>query len=244
MEGMALVEQGRRRWIFVTPSLSLKARKKAKGLKKSKRGKLAPARNGLVRISLGRHGRLDAEVMPAFREWLLTHDRRLRKAARFLPDDGGLNVEALGWDPPRGALTFGIRTPVPKRGPMIARVRVRELGGPWTTENLEYLEPVFLKVPDVGDEQGVRSLEYVESLGGSVVVTGNSTSASKAPFRMHLWDGNDEGRTTPFPAVRFAKRMKPEGVTAGTVAGRPAVVFVDDGGGYAVVFEDDPRLVR
>jgi hypothetical protein len=36
--------------------------------------------------------------------------------------------------------------------------------------------------------------------------------------------------------------MKVEGVTRGTVRRRPAVVFVDDGGGYRLVWSDDPLL--
>jgi hypothetical protein len=241
LEGMAIVDDGRRKLIFVTPSLSLKGRKR-KTHRKAERGKLVPARSGLLRVRVGRHGRLEAELIPDLRGWLLAHSKRLRRAARFLPDDGGLNVEALGWDPERQALLFGVRTPVPKRGPMVARARIRDLGGPWTTDNLEYLPPVFLRVEDVGEEQGIRSMEYIPSLGASLVITGNSTSRSKAPFRLHLWDGNEEGRTRLFERVRFADGMKPEGVTYGTVGGRPAIVFVDDGGGYRVLFEDDPRL--
>jgi hypothetical protein len=36
--------------------------------------------------------------------------------------------------------------------------------------------------------------------------------------------------------------MKAEGVAPGTIGGRGAVVFVDDGGGYQVVWDDDARL--
>ena len=36
--------------------------------------------------------------------------------------------------------------------------------------------------------------------------------------------------------------MKVEGVTRGTVKGRPVVVFVDDGGGYQIIWGDDVRL--
>jgi hypothetical protein len=35
--------------------------------------------------------------------------------------------------------------------------------------------------------------------------------------------------------VQFHKRMKVEGVTAGQVAGRGAIVFVDDAGGYQML---------
>jgi hypothetical protein len=101
---------------------------------------------------------------------------------------------------------------------------------------------VHLQIESVGEEQGIRSMEYIPSLGASLVITGNSTSRSKAPFRLHLWDGNDEGRTALFEGIRFAAKMKPEGVTYGTVGGRGVIVFVDDGGGYQVLFDDDPRL--
>ena len=47
---------------------------------------------------------------------------------------------------------------------------------------------------------------------------------------------------TRFPGVRFHKRMKVEGVTHGTVGGRGAIVFVDDAGGYQLLWDDDPRL--
>ncbi len=241
MEGMAVVEHEGAPVIFVAPSLSLK-RRKGKTEKRWKRGKPAPARAGLVRIRVGPDTRLDAELIPDFRGWLLSHSKRLRKAADLLPDDGGINVEGLGWDPARGALLVGIRTPVPKRGPMVARVRVKDLGGAWTLDNLEYLPPVFLQVERLGGEQGIRSMEYIPSLGASLVITGNSTSRSEAPFRLHLWDGNDEGRTVLFDGIRFADKMKPEGVTYGTVGGRDVIVFVDDGGGYRMIFGDDPRL--
>src|SRR6185436_5280116 len=69
LEGMAIVKHRRRTWIFATPSLSLKLRKR-KTRAKSKRGKVAPGRNGLLRVA-ARGGRLEAEVMPAFRDWFI-----------------------------------------------------------------------------------------------------------------------------------------------------------------------------
>jgi hypothetical protein len=38
----------------------------------------------------------------------------------------------------------------------------------------------------------------------------------------------------------FAKKMKPEGITRGTIGGRSALVIVDDGGGFQVMWEDKP----
>jgi hypothetical protein len=36
--------------------------------------------------------------------------------------------------------------------------------------------------------------------------------------------------------VRFAKKMKPEGIARGTIGGKSAFVIVDDSGGYQVVW--------
>jgi hypothetical protein len=31
--------------------------------------------------------------------------------------------------------------------------------------------------------------------------------------------------------------MKPEGVTSGTIAGKPVILYIDDGGGYYPAFD-------
>jgi hypothetical protein len=73
-------------------------------------------------------------------------------------------------------------------------------------------------------------------------VAGNATSASKSKFRLYSWDGQEHGIVQRFEDVRFDKKMKVEGVTHGTIGGRGAIVFVDDAGGYQVLWDDDPRL--
>ena len=129
----------------------------------------------------------------------------------------------------------------PRTKPLVLAVRVKDLGGPWTVDNLEMLPAVRLQIDDVGDEEGVRDLQYDPSRKAFLVVVGNSTSASKGPFRMYLWDGGESGAVRAFGGLWFAPKMKPEGVTHGTVGGRGATVFADDAGGYAVLWDDDAR---
>jgi hypothetical protein len=102
--------------------------------------------------------------------------------------------------------------------------------------------PIILQPEDVGEEQGIRAMEYDPSRNAFLIVIGNSTSDSKAPFSLYSWDGNAQGIMRRFNQVRFHKKMKVEGVTHGTIAGRGAVVFVDDAGGYQYLWDDDPRL--
>jgi hypothetical protein len=239
IEGIEIVKAANRTFIFGTSSLSLKTRKGHH--RKKERGKVVPSRESIVRIGVAASGRLQADVMPDFRPWLIEHAPWLRGAAGLIPDDGGLNVEALSWDPRHNALLFGLRTPLIDGRPGVLRVKPRKIDGPWTVDNLQFLPPLTLALPDA-DNAGIRAMSLDQSTGTSLIVLGNSTSESKAPFRLYSWDGNSRGIVRRFEDIRFHKRMKVEGVTRGTVRGRPAVVFVDDGGGFQVVWADDERL--
>jgi hypothetical protein len=202
---------------------------------------LCPARNGLLRITTGEGDHLNAEIIPDFRAWLVEHAPELGKSPRYLPDDGGLNIEGLGWDPQEQALLLGVRTPVINGKPLILRVRLKSIDGPWDLTNLEMLPAITLGIKNGRGEQGVRTLEYDPSRNASLVVVGNSTSGSKAPFRLYSWDGNNEGVVQRIKDIRFKKAMKVEGVAHGTIEGRGVIVFVDDRGGYQVVW-DDPQI--
>ena len=242
LEGMVMVKNGSQRFIFAAPSLSLKLRKK-RHKRKSKRGKAASDRASLLRISVGKRGQLDAEVMPDFRSWLIGASPILGKSPKHVPDDGGLNIEGLEWNPAEQTLLFGMRTPVAEEGrPIILRVRLKEIGGPWNPDNFEMLPPVVLKLEEEHEGHGIRALGYFPSRGEWLVVIGNSTSSSNASFNLYSWDGNADGLVRRFNDLRFHKKMRVEGVVHGMIAGREAIVFVDDKGGYYSLWADDPRL--
>ncbi|HTG16348.1 MAG TPA: hypothetical protein VK747_13955, partial [Blastocatellia bacterium] len=172
-----------------------------------------------------------------FRDWLVVNAPEIGSSAENDPELGGLNIEGLAWDARRGALLLGIRTPAPGGKPLIRPVRIKDLLGPWTTGNLEMLPPIQRAVENAIGEQGIRSITRNSFGEGFFVVVGNSTSESEAPFSVYTWDGGDEGNVSRLP-ISFAKKMKPEGVTTGTVGGRKALLFVDDGGGFSVLWSD------
>jgi hypothetical protein len=241
LECMTYVQSQGRVFLFVSPSFSLKQHQRHHK-KKSQRGKLSAARSCLLRISIGADDQLSAELLSGFRQWLVERAPELGKSPRYLPDDGGLNIEGLAWSPSEQALLFGVRTPVIDHRPLILRVRLKRIDGPWDLSNFEMLPPIVVATKTDRGEVGIRSIEFDRSRGVVLIVVGNSTSKSKAPFALYSWDGNPEGRVQHFPAVQFHKRMKVEGVTHGQVAGRGAIVFVDDAGGYQLLWNDDPRL--
>jgi hypothetical protein len=244
-ESMAVARDGSAYYVIVATSFSLRIRSR-KAKKKSERGKPAIERESLLRITTGVSVEPQAEIIPGFRSWLIEHTPDLGKAWRKswqrIPDDGGLNIEGLAWNPLTKELLFGLRTPVIDQRPVILRAHVKNIGGPWNLNSFEMMPPVFLDLPPSDSERGIRTMEYDPSRKGVLIVTGNSVSHSKAPFELYEWDGTPKSTVRRFDGVRFDPMFRVEGVTPGTIAGRAALIFVDDRGGYQVLWGDDKRL--
>jgi hypothetical protein len=229
LEDMALVEEGGRRYLFLTSSMRVRS---------AKDDSLVVPPGGVLRVTIAPDETLVAENMPDFRDWLILAYPQLAASARIKPNDGGLNIEGLAWDRNRRALLFGLRTPAPDGKPLVLPVKVKDLAGPWTTRNLEAQTPIHLSVAPVGDEQGIRCLCDGQGRGGFLVIIGKATKDSEAPYSLYKWDGNAGGAMRRLNVV-FAKQMKPEGITRGSIGGKSALVIVDDGGGFQVVWDDN-----
>jgi hypothetical protein len=245
LESMAVAHDGSTYYIIVATSFSLRART-GKVRKKSLRGKPAVERESLLRITAAESAEPQAEIIPGFRSWLIEQAPDLGKAWRKswerIPDDGGLNNEGLAWNPLTSELLFGLRSPVIDGKPVILRVRVKNIAGTWNLNNFEMLPPVFLSLPAGGGDRGIRTMEYDPSRKAVLIVTGNSVSGANVPFELYEWDTNPKGKVRKFEGVRFHPTFRVEGVTPGTIGGRPALIFVDDRGGYQVLWRDDRRL--
>jgi hypothetical protein len=228
MEAMTIAEEKGRRFVFVASSLSVKKTKDGLSLR------VPPS--GLLRVKINSDDSLSAENMPGFRDWFIQHATAVASSAKLIPDEGGLNIEGLAWDHERKALLFGARTPLSGANPLVIPVRVKDLDGAWTTDNLKMLPPIRLLLGAAEGQRGIRSIEYVASRRAFLVVVGRAISGVAAPFALYEWKGGRRGKLRRLN-VSFDGKVKPEGVTSGTVAGRPAILFVDDGGGYQVLWE-------
>jgi len=228
LEDMTLAEEGGRRYVFVTSSMYVK---------KAKKNRLEIPPSGVLRVTINPDDTLSAEHLPGFRDWLIGAYPQLAPSANLEPDDDGLNIEGLAWDKTSHTLLFGVRSPSPGGKPLVLPVKIKDLSGPWTTNNLEAGPAIQLSVEAAAGEQGIRSLYYDQNRDAFLVITGKSGGDSKAPFALYEWSGNAKGETRRL-AVEFAKKMKPEGITRGTIGGKNALVIVDDGGGFQVVWGD------
>jgi hypothetical protein len=233
MEAMTIAEEKGRRFIFVTASLGAKRPKEV-----GQPLRIPPS--GLLRVTVGSDDGLSAENMPGFRDWFIKNSPIAAEAADRTPDEGGLNIEGLAWDHERHALLFGLRTPLLDNIPVVIPVKVKDLDGDWTTDNLKMEAPIQLMLEPDEAARGIRSIEYVHSLHAFLVVIGKAISGQKAPFALYEWKGGKRGKTHRLN-VSFADKMKPEGLTSGIIAGKPALLFTDDGGGYQVFWLDQLR---
>jgi hypothetical protein len=253
LEGMTLIGTGSPPTLVIAPSYGLKKPDVVDPAFPG-RGETSAARSVLLRSRLSPDGSLATEVIPDFRSWLVANcrDEGVRESADLLPDVGGLNIEAVSWDEKDKTLLFGVRTPVVNGTPYILRVGVHDPLGPWELANFTMLDAVRLQIRDFGEEQGIRAIAREPEGDSWLVVVGNSTSKSEGPFLLYRWDGNEAGTVAWFRNIRFrpkrkvngekVEKMKVEGICRATVGGVGAYVFVDDGGGYQTLVDDDPRL--
>jgi hypothetical protein len=188
--------------------------------------------DGLVRVRYTPHGNLHAESMPGFRAWLLRHESWLVAAAERDPDDGGLNIEGLAWDPHAGTLLFGLRGPAHPGEITFIRVPIDVAAPSWTTSTLGPSSSVRIRVPKSTALQGVRDVCYDEETGEYLILLGRSTSRSDAPFQLCTWNGSSD--KVRLLDIAFHRSMKPEGVTTFRSGDEKKILVIDDGGGYAV----------
>lgn len=131
-ESMAVAQDGTTYYVIVATSFSLRVRSRT-AKKKSERGKRSVERESLLRIKTAEATEPQAEIIPGFRSWLIENTPDLgkawRKSWKRIPDDGGLNIEGLAWNPLTKELLFGLRTPVIDGKPVILRVKVKDISG-------------------------------------------------------------------------------------------------------------------
>jgi hypothetical protein len=196
------------------------------------------ANHGLVRIRYRPKGDLRAIAMEGFRDWLLSSYPAFAAAARQIPDNHGLNIEGLAWDPTRRALLFGVRSPVAGGRIPVLRVHL-DVDAPWTTAALDAGPVLSIRKPDFVEPQGIRDIDYDHARREFLVVVGRSISGGNAPFQLCTWDGS--ASAVDVLDVTFRRESttrpetKPEGVTAFRGPGARRLLIVDDNGGFAVL---------
>ena len=197
---------------------------------------------GLLRIREEADGTLSVKNLPDFRNWLVSQYKELVPSALNTPDEGGLNIEGLAWDPVRHALMFGLRTPLIDGKPVVLPVKLVGNTRAWDLTRFKALPAVALQIEGAAAAQGVRSIEYDRARKAYWLSVGKAVSGTKVPFALYSWDGATAGTVRRLVWVEFSKKFKVEGLTPALLGGKDALVLLDDAGGFVVLWGSDLRL--
>jgi hypothetical protein len=177
-----------------------------------------------------------ADVIPAFRDFLIQNVPELRGVGERAGDQGGLNIEGITWDPDRARLLLGLRSPQIGGQALLVPLRLRDPGGPFEANNLQLAESGAIKLTIGG--LGIREIEYDRRLSSFLLISGAPEQVDKTDFSIWVWSGDtDQSKNEAQPQkepIQFDKDMKPEGLTH----------FRTPGGGFLLVVGDASRVAK
>ena len=187
--------------------------------------------NALVRFAFDAQTqtlRGQAEVIPDFRNFLLSKVPELKSLGEIPSTQGGLNVEGLAFDKLRDRLIVGLRSLIGAQAVLVP-LRLADLRGPFAASNLTVENPrvIFLQLGG----QGVREITYDAHLKSFLIISGAPEGVEKAEFKLWEWDGEAVSPKVREEAI-LSSKYKPEGITAAVIGGSPFMFLVGDASSY------------
>ena len=194
----------------------------------------AAAQEGLVRFRFDARGQTveGVESVSGLKKFLVENVTELREEGDRKGKQGGVNIEGIAWDPRRGRLLLGLRSPVVEGHALLVPLKLRDVRGAFSVDNLEVENSRAIRLPLGG--AGVRSIEYDKLANVFRVISGAAENQEQTDFGLWEWNG-DERRPALRQTMKFEGRLKPEGVARATAGRRNFMIVVFDAGGYTVL---------
>ncbi len=194
----------------------------------------AIASAGLVRFRFDAGSRTAEEVaaISGLKKFLVENVAELRGEGDRKSKDGGINIEGITWDPERGRLLLGLRSPIVDEHALLVPLKLRDSRGQFSIENLEVEGSKAIRLPLGGN--GVRSIEYDNKAKLFRIISGASEDQQQVDFGLWEWNGKEQ-QAAIRETHKFDKILKPEGVARATVGNRDFLIVVFDAGGYTIV---------
>jgi hypothetical protein len=185
---------------------------------------------GIVRFKLNKdaHTVEQLQSLGELRKLLVDQVTELRELGSNNGKDEAINIEGLAWDPSRGALLLGLRSPVIDGKAVLVPIKMHDAKGSFSNENLEPGKIETIKIGLGGT--GIRSIEYDERQKVFYIIGGAADGQEKTDFKLWEWNGQVQGGLREI--TTFDKKLQPEGVAAGTLAGSNFKVIVFDSSKY------------
>lgn len=197
---------------------------------RNSKGETKNAREKLVRFRVQGDDIVERQVVGDLKTALVAVHPLLAAAAgvRDVKNEGGLNIEALEFDPHTGALWTGFRSPVPEGRAILARLEnpdeMFDAGAP------PRIAGELVRLDLRGD--GLRGMAWVPALAGYLLISG-PVAREQVPFRLWLWNGESAAAPRQVTVPGLAGFAHAEGVCPARLAGRDVIVLVSDDGDRA-----------
>lgn len=185
---------------------------------------------GIARFRFNRDTQSVEQVQTVgdLKRFLVENVAELRGMAARKSKDDGINIEGLAWDPARGRLLLGLRSPVIDGDAVLVPLKLRDARGPFSSDNLEAGEIEAVRLPLGG--LGIRSIEYDERQGLFHIIAGATENQDKADFK--LWEWGGQAKSALREVTTFDRKLKPEGVTTASIGGSNFKLVVFDTSRY------------
>lgn len=170
-----------------------------------------------------------AESITELKRFLTENVAELQGMNDVKTKDDGINIEGLAWDGTGKRLLLGFRSPVKDGQALIVALKLRDVSGPFSRENLDTKDVKTMRLPLGG--QGVRSIEYDERSKMFNIIAGATETQEKIDFRLWAW-GGEFGQSALRSVATFDRKLKPEGITRASVNGSQFTFVVCDTSRY------------
>jgi pSer/pThr/pTyr-binding forkhead associated (FHA) protein len=172
------------------------------------------------------------EVVPNFRDFLLTNVSELKGEGETNGKDEGLNIEGLAWDAKRNRLLLGLRSPQLKGNALIVPVVFQNSSGPFSIDNLRVADSHAIQLPLEG--LGIRDIQFDTRLDAFLIISGAPEHhEKKLGFKLWQWNGESTSSDSGLQALTdLDTQMKPEGITHFDFGGHDFIFVVGDAGVY------------
>ncbi len=193
--------------------------------------------NAIARFKFDASGQTirDTEVIPNFREFLVTNVPELKGEGQKNGKDGGLNIEGIGWDPKRNRLLLGLRSPQLDGNALIVPIALNS-GSPFSVGNIKVVEGHSIQLPLEG--MGIRDIQYDSRLDSFLIIAGAPEHhQKKLGFKLWQWSGDlpTSDSESLHALTDLEPQMTPEGVTHFEFGGRDFIFIVGDAGTYTKI---------
>ena len=192
-------------------------------------------RNALVRFAIDPVKQIvlgKADVMTSLRDFLIENVPELKTVADVKGNDGGLNVEGIGYDASNDRLLLGLRSPLVSGKALIVPIKLRDPRGSFSTDNV--LPPGPAIEVQLGG-LGIRDIEFDLRSNSYFIIAGAPVHGESASFSLWEWNGDADqsnADSNPREVTKLDSKMKPEGVTHAKIGGKDFIFIVGDGSSY------------